>query len=294
MRAPGKGNKVQKEGGVMIVGGRVRSDRRTLRISFGLVALLALLLPGGHSQVHAMRVEYVEAKTVRLGGFVDSGEEWYATAYDIANIDEVNDHCSKYPDECKDEKDDLPAMKLCFWHDPENRMELCHRIEDAEPGYTYDRTASLKIKRLCDRHCAHDYGLVLDARNEGFTTGWAGSLSCWVYDRKSRDFVNILPVVGFTEQGEYKILRNLGNGMEAVVVEANHIMDWQKETHYAPHRYVISIYKQNAKGYYEKIGYYKTTARYPSLDDVDSVHVIIPELDKIRRFILSKKKKQSR
>jgi hypothetical protein len=162
-------------------------------------------------------------------------------------------------------------------------------------GYTYNKTQSLKIELLSDSRCVNWAGVVLDARNEGFTTGWIGYLSCWVYSPKVHDFVNILPPVTFTEQGEYKILRNIGSGVEGVVVDAEPIVDWRKgETHYSPHRFLISIYKQNAKGYYQEIGSYRTAGKYPSLDAIEEVDVIIPELDKIKRFILSKQKRQKR
>jgi hypothetical protein len=270
-------------------------SNETWKALAGLLALLAFILLGSYSEALAMQVEYKEAKTVHLGKLADSPFDWYATAHDIANADEVNDYCGRYPDECKDENGELPAMKLCFWHDPGEKTALCHRIETAgPPGYTFQRAESLKLKPLCAHDCVHPYGLVLDARNESFVQGWLGFLSCWVYDPKSRDFVNIFPPIGFTDEGEYMIFRSLGRGIEAVVVEANSIMDWKKETHYGPHKFRISIYKQSAEGYYGEIGSYKTTNKYPSLDDVGSVNVITPELDRIKRFILSKEKKQKR
>jgi hypothetical protein len=270
------------------------ADRRSLRFFFGLVSLFVLFLSCGRSPAHAMHIEYKEGPTVLLGPtdlFV-SDDAWYATSYDIANIEEVRNYCSRHPDECVDENGKPPAMKLCFWKDPEKKMNLCHRIVDARPGFPYERTTSLKIERLCDRGCPIGSGLVLDARNEGFMTGWLGGLSCWIYDKKSRDFVNILPPVRFTEEGECKIIRGLGSGINGVIVEANPLSDWHKEGRFGPHRYLIVIYKQDARGYYKEIGHYKTKDKYLSLDNVESVYVIIPELEKIKHLILSTEKKQ--
>lgn len=273
-----------------MVSTRTVMDGRVRMALLEFIVFVGFLLPWP-SQGHAMHVEYLETQTVSLDECApDELRSWNATTYDIGNIDEVITRCGNY-DTCKDEDGHFPEMKLCFWYDPARKTELCHRIVDSGPGYPCDTTRSLKVLSLCDiKGCANTCGLLLDAEDQSPGAGWVGSLSCWVYEPKLHDFVNILPPVLFSDQGEYKIFRNLGNGIHGVIVKANELADWAKEGRYGRHRYLISVYMQNAKGYCKKIGDFRTAIKYPSLDE-DEVDVIIPELDKVKHLILSKQKR---
>jgi len=275
---------------VRMKGKRVIAGGRVLLTLAGLIAFLGCLLTLP-SQGHAVHVDYVEAKTVSLLGFVEFPTEWHATTYDIQNIDEVIAGCAH---ECKDEEGQFPEMKLCFWRDPARKTELCRHIEDPSSGYPFDTTQSLKVESLCEKGCKNGIGLILEARDQFPYLGWVDSLWCWVYSPKVNDFVNILPPMLTSDQGEYKIFPNLGDGIQGVIVKADEIANWQKEGRFGHHRYRVSIYMQGADGYYKKIGDYKTAVKYPSFDDTDEINVIIPELDKIKHLILSKQKKHKR
>ena len=54
------------------------------------------------------------------------------------------------------------------------------------------------------------------------------------------------------------------------------------ETHFAPHHFDITVYKLKAdRRSYTKVRTYRTAAKYPSLDDVDTINVIGPEMAEI-------------
>ena len=270
------------------------ADGKALIVLAGLSAFAACLLTWS-SQGHAVHVEYVEAKTVSFLGFLnfpmERPTEWHATTFDIKNIDEVIAGCAQ---KCEDEEGQFPEMKLCFWRDPAKKTELCHPIVDPSFGYPFDSTQHLKVESLCEKGCKNSIGLILEARDQFPLSGWVESLWCWVYSPKLHDFVNILPPMLFSDQGEYKIFPNLGNGIQGVIVNANELANWPKEGRYGHHRYLITIYMQGADGYYRKISHYETAVKYPSFDDADEINVIIPELGRIKHLILSKQKKHKK
>lgn len=255
-------------------------------------AMLFLLVLYFFSCAYAITIEYKEAKTVSLYEAFGTEEKWHATAYDIKDVGKLYEYCGMHPYDCKDNEGQDPAMKLCFWHD-DKTSQACYRIEDPpegkQPRYGYDIAKDLRIMQLC-KDCDHRSGLLLHARNEGFTVGHINALSIWTYDYTKERFVNILPVFKFIEQGEYKIIPYMKGGIEGIIVEANPIIVWGKETRYGPHRFLIGIFQLGPDGYYKKVGYYETKKKYPSLDDVSKVNVIIPEMKNIRTFILQKTK----
>jgi hypothetical protein len=97
------------------------------------------------------------------------------------------------------------------------------------------------------------------------------------------EFVNLLPKVELTNQSEYK-LWNLPRFSNApILATANFIWNFKaQETHFAHHRYTISVYVFDQEvGRYVQMLQYDTTKKYPGLDDTDEVEVLKPELPTI-------------
>ncbi len=58
------------------------------------------------------------------------------------------------------------------------------------------------------------------------------------------------------------------------------------ETHFARHRFAITVRQfDRTSGFYNDILQYVTSNKYPSLDEVDKIDVIQPELPKIQRVV---------
>jgi hypothetical protein len=59
------------------------------------------------------------------------------------------------------------------------------------------------------------------------------------------------------------------------------------ETHFAKHSYTVSAYRFNVQtDRYAKAFSYRTSKKYPGLDEVDQVHVLGPERGEILRRLL--------
>ena len=88
---------------------------------------------------------------------------------------------------------------------------------------------------------------------------------------------NLLPKVTITNQSEYRLWKLPRISTSPMLVTADYL--WRDgETHFAPHRYRITVYLYDNKvGRYSKRDQYVTTKKYPGLDEVDSVTVLEPE-----------------
>jgi hypothetical protein len=216
-------------------------------------------------------------------------QKWNATVYDIKDSEQIYAYCAKQPDDCKDENEQIPTMKLCFWQGNRSSQD-CVRIEDSQAvkiRYTYDTAADFKIIRLCN-HCKSEYGFLLEAQNTGFDSGRISKVSIWVYDENKSTFIDILrgtDTFHINEQGEYKIFSSLSKKFEGLIVRAEAIFNYVEETRYSPHRFRIHVYKLNDLLKLTYIGSYETIKKYKSLDEVQSVNVINPEIKKIIKFI---------
>jgi hypothetical protein len=101
--------------------------------------------------------------------------------------------------------------------------------------------------------------------------------------------VNLLPFVGVTNQSE----RLMWNVPEAssfpILVTADFYWDTDKETHFSRHSYTVSAYCFDTKSsrYVEAFSY-RTSKKYPGLDEADQVHVLGPERAEISRRLRSR------
>ena len=69
-----------------------------------------------------------------------------------------------------------------------------------------------------------------------------------------------------------------------ILVTADFDWEMNKETHFSKHFYIVSAYRFDAQsGQYVEAFSYRTSEKYPGLDEVDRVHVLAPERTEILR-----------
>jgi hypothetical protein len=97
------------------------------------------------------------------------------------------------------------------------------------------------------------------------------------------EFVNLLPKVELTNQSEYKFWSLPDFSSVPVFVTADFVWDYEamekskytEETHFAHHKYTISLYIFDSKsGRFIQRLQYVTTKKYPGLDDEDEISVL--------------------
>jgi hypothetical protein len=88
---------------------------------------------------------------------------------------------------------------------------------------------------------------------------------------------NLLPKVTVTNQSEYQLWKLPRISADPILVTADYL--WRDgETHFAAHRYRITVYLyDNKASRYSQRDQFATKRKYPGLDDVDSVKVLGPE-----------------
>jgi hypothetical protein len=127
-----------------------------------------------------------------------------------------------------------------------------------------------------------------------FSSGGSGELTnLALLEGRPSELVNVLPSVQLTNQSEYKLWNLPQISGLPTLATADFVWDfaamkasnYADETHFAHHRYQISVYifDQKVQKYLERI-HYMTTKKYPGLDEADSVRV----LDAEKKAILAK------
>jgi hypothetical protein len=120
-----------------------------------------------------------------------------------------------------------------------------------------------------------------------FSGGGSGDLTNFaLLAVKEGQFVNLLPKVQLTNQSEYKVWNLPQISSQPILITADFIWDlkaaeasnYQEETHFAHHRYVIEVFIfDSASGCYLQRVKYTTNTKYPGLDEVNAIHVITAE-----------------
>jgi hypothetical protein len=124
------------------------------------------------------------------------------------------------------------------------------------------------------------------ARFSGGGSGTLDSLAILRYEN-AKEIVNLLPFVGVSEQSDRAIWGVPEASNLPILVTAD--FDWMKgETHFSKHFYNVTAYCLDARAdRYAKAFSYRTSRKYPSLDEVDHVHVLKPEREEILRRLES-------
>jgi hypothetical protein len=101
--------------------------------------------------------------------------------------------------------------------------------------------------------------------------------------------VNLLPFVGVTNQSE-RVMWNVPEASNfPILVTADFYWDMDKETHFSRHSYIVTAYHFDAtSGQYTEAFSYRTSKKYPGLDEVDRVHVLGPEQVEILKRLRSR------
>jgi hypothetical protein len=183
--------------------------------------------------------------------------------------------------------DGLPigAARLCLNAQPTHCYLLPNGQKDAGSGIEFKFGLEPKAERISVQG-----GGSLILFSATFSGGGSGSLDELALLRYERDGTlrNLLPVVKLTEQGEHAIWQLPSISPMPVLVTADYV--WGKgETHFAQHLFEISAYLYDlaSQSYAGKIRY-RTSHRYPSLDEVDQVNVLTPERAEILRQLEAK------
>jgi hypothetical protein len=181
--------------------------------------------------------------------------------------------------------EECPA-KLCFSYDSVGHEQECFEAEIIidKTSYKFQLVNNLSIISLSKGQNTEN-GILFIAEYFGGGSGTLSLISIWIYSIEEKKFVNILPKVTITEQGEYKILMANGDKEESIFVIADYILG-KGETHFDPHRYKISIYQYNIKNSaFNLLAEYVTTSKYKSLNYSNKADIINYELDKIKKYI---------
>ena len=123
------------------------------------------------------------------------------------------------------------------------------------------------------------------------SAGGSGSLtSLALLDFDGRELRNLLPTIALTNQSQYAFWREPEISPAALLLTADFV--WAaEETHFAPHRYLVTVYGfREAVGHYGRLERYTTARKYSGGDDVNEISVLGPE----RPVILARLKARAR
>jgi hypothetical protein len=178
--------------------------------------------------------------------------------------------------------DGLPtgAARLCLDRQPTRCYSLPKGRSDMHSGVEYQFGLEPKTERISVQG-----GESLILFSATFSGGGSGSLDELALLRYEQDGAlrNLLPVVQLTEQGDRAIWQLPSVSSMPVLMTADYVWG-EGETHFAQHFFEIRAYLYEAASqiYAEKIRY-RTDRRYPGLDEVEQVNVLVPERTEILR-----------
>ena len=246
-----------------------RERKGLITRAFFTAVWMTVIVPFLCSSGFASDAPYTENKTVVLRGNFGTTHECTARAYQA----EITDL----------ELSNLPA-KLCFSPGEKDTKENCFKAVTEVNGTSYsfqfvDSLYSSSLSKTNDRQA-----LVFIAKFSGGGSGSLRLITLWLYDKEVEGFVNVLPVVAISEQGEYKMLPQSKKIPGDVLVTADYVWG-ERETHFSPHHYQITMYGCTETGKFVLAGKYVTKRKYKSLDDVDKIDVIRHELENVRRNV---------
>jgi len=245
-------------------------------IKLGFIACFIFLFP---YEIFADSIKYSAVKSLQLDPILKTNAGWRVTAYEAENIE------NKYELE-------IPA-KLCFENSTKTTQQKCFYPEyilDKMTTYKCQFVKNLSIIALC-KNQIHSKAVLFTAEFFGGGSGSLKLITLWSFNNKENNFINLLPPVAITEQGEYQFFINLKDNIGCLFIKADYIFG-DDETHFSPHRYRIKIYRYSKKtNSFKFVNKYETKVKYKSLNDVDEISVIKYEKKKILDLILSKKRR---
>jgi hypothetical protein len=104
-----------------------------------------------------------------------------------------------------------------------------------------------------------------------------------VLELRNGRWLNLLPDVTITNQGEFKLWQESSVSAEALFATVDAVLG-EGESHFSPHRFSISAYAFNSStGHYDLRDRFVTEKKYPSLDDIDKIDVLNHEKAEVIR-----------
>jgi hypothetical protein len=241
----------------------------SLQLPINQIALASTEAAQKDSAVYsAAPVEYVEIKAIPLHEVLKTKEKWQAKAFQ-ANVKDLG-------------YKKIPA-KICFCTDS-CRQCFEAKTDNAETVYNFQYVKKLSLEPLLKNKEPSNANLFITEYHYEGGSGSLNFLTLWVYKKETKEFVNIVPKILFTEQGEYRLFTK-EKGFDEILVTADYIWG-DNETHFSQHRYKIKIYKfdNNSKSFILHKEY-TTKSKYKSLDETDEINVIMPELKNIKALL---------
>ena len=174
--------------------------------------------------------------------------------------------------------EDLPA-KLCFHRPPYAWPDCVFAVlPGGRPAQYVD---SLAVVKLAQTPRGLTEGLLFVATLSYGGSGLLRVATIWSLPGTSEAKI-LLKDVCVTEIGEMRIVPRTPRGVPGVFVAASGI--WlADETHFAEHRFRLTVYRQNQSGRYIDVGSYTTSRKYQS----ESPYVIGPEMGRIDALLAS-------
>ena len=213
---------------------------------------------------------YQEGKTLSLQRAFGTVSEWRLTTYAAPNA----------------EYSTKPA-RFCFWRDPAHRHEQCYVAYETlsnNVAYPFQTFKEVSVVPLMENGQI-ERGVLIVANHSGTQDGLL-SLSVWVY-RQGEDRFSIAtpPLLVLTWQSDYRVLSKTGQVLKGLLVTANRFWNaGDGERLFAPHRFMVRIYAYDIEHrFYRPLAEYLTARKYKSLDDVEAIDVIVPEMKEILR-----------
>lgn len=218
----------------------------------------------------AESVEYIQVKSIRLNDYFKINHECRVTAFRNISEDQIED----------------ASAKICFYL---NHGDKCFEAKSFNNDHVlnFQNVKKLSVTPIFKSKEPRN-AVLFEAEYSGEGSGSLNLITLWIYDVSSKEFINILPLIQITEQGEYQLL-TAKDGLAGVFITADYIWDVVNETHFSPHKYEIKIYLfDNKKKTYVFKEEYTTKSKYKSLNDVDHIDVIVPEIKKIKSLLKKK------
>ena len=243
-------------------------NRITIATTIILLAIKLFIIFALPINVLAESIEYTQIKDIRLNDYFKINQDCSVKAFQGTENAQI--------------EDSVPA-RLCFC---KGKSDECFEAKSFTSTGTrnFQFVKKLSITPLFKSKEPHNAVLFIAENHTEGGSGYLRLITLWTYSILDKKFVNLLPLIQITEQGEYRLL-TAKEGIEGLFVTADYIWG-ENETHFSPHRYKINIYFFNdGKKSYNLRKEYITKSKYKSLDDVERINVIMPELNKIKELL---------
>ncbi len=188
----------------------------------------------------------------------------------------------------KVDSDGLPlsGAKLCLLEPSSSCYQMPSNTGYSSGSFVYNYGLDPRSERLSLK--GGGSLVFFSAQFYGGGSGALDSLAILRYESGGK-IVNILPFVGVSNQSE----RAMWNIPEAssfpILVTADFDWDMDDETHFSKHFYTVCAYRFDSQsGQYREAFSYRTSKKYPGLDEADGVHVLNPERTEILRRLGSR------